>query len=354
MDDASLLPVLPWTLAAVATVLVVALGVPAGGPRAARRASRPSPVASRIGALLAGLAAVAVLVASRVGSDSPLDNPVPALVVGLGWPGLLLLPGLVGLVRRRRGEQDDADPHALPDARPAALAAVAVVGYLVLPVSPLEPRTVGTAVAAYALVMAAAGIALGRRVAGSRLEVLGLLARWGGLGRALPSWAAPRGALAVLAVVLGGAWAERYERSSSWVAGLPTPADTLLLLLGALVLAGAGALVLHAATRAGGAPGTAAAVLLPLALATAAAGAARRALISAQLLADQAAGPRPLDPDPLGIVGGQLLALGLVALGGALSGVVLARRMGEETARLPGVAVLLALTAVSAAVVLQA
>lgn len=352
MEDASLLPVLPWTLAAVATVLVAALSIPPGGPRPAHLRSGPSPVAHRTVALLAGLAAVAVLVVSRAGPDSPLDNPVPALVVGLGWPLLLLLPGLVGLARRRR-DQDAADPGALPDARPAALTALAVVGYLVLPVSPLEPAAVGTAVAAYALVVAAASIAAGRRAVAERLEVLGLLAQWASLGRALPRWAAPRGALAVLAVVLGGAWAERYERSGSWVSGLPTRVDTLLLLVGALVAAGAGAAVLHRATRTGAA-GTAAAVLLPLALATAAAGAARRALISAQLLADQAAGPRPLDPDPLGIVGGQLLALAVVLLGGALSSAVLARRMGEETARLPGVAVLLALTAVSAAVVLQA
>jgi hypothetical protein len=351
-ESATVLPVLPWTMAAVATALVVALSVPPGGPRAATLGSGPSPVAARgPAALLAGLAVLALLVA-RAGPAGQLDNPVPAVVVGLGWPLLLLAPGLAGLARRR---PEPAVPmSARGDVRPAVLAALAVVGYLVLPVTPTSPAAVGTAVASYVLVVVAASVALGRQAVAQRLEVLGLLARWAALGRDLTRWAAPRGALAVLAVVLGGAWAERYERSTRWTEGLPSRTDAVLVLAAAIALAAAGAALLHLATRHGGGTGAAAAVLLPLALATAVAGAARRALISAQLLLDQVAGPRPLDPDPLGIAGGQLLALSLVLLGGGLSAAVLARRMGEETARLPGVAVLLALTGVSAAVVLQA
>lgn len=349
-EAAAVLPVLPWLLAAVATVLVVALSVPPGGPRAATALSAPSLIASPWGAGIAVLAVVAALIVSRTGADTALDNPVPALVIGLGWPLLLTLPAAWGLLRRR---PDAPGPAGAPDARPAVLAALAVVAYLTLPFAPTEPLAVGTAVTAYAVVVGAACVALGRRAAAERFEVLGLLAQWGAVGRALPRWAAPRGALAVLAVLLGGAWAERYERATSWVEGLPTRADTLLLFVAALMLAAAGAAALHLATRRGGSTGTAAAVLLPLALATAVAVVARRALISAQLLVAQATGPRPLDTDPLGIVGGQLLALGLVALGGALSSAVLARRMGVETARLPGVGVLLALTGISAWVVLQ-
>jgi hypothetical protein len=116
----------------------------------------------------------------------------------------------------------------------------------------------------------------------------------------------------------------------------------------ALGLASVGAAALQRAIGGG-----AAAVLLPLAVATAAAGVLRRALISAQLLADQALGERPVDPDPFGIAGGQALALVLVTLGGGLSAAVLARRAGEGAARLPGVGVLLLLTAASAWVVLQ-
>jgi hypothetical protein len=211
---------------------------------------------------------------------------------------------------------------------------------------------VATAVAAYAVLVVAVAVALGRPAAG-RFEVLGLLARWGAVGRGLPRWAAPSGALTVLAVVLGGGWFERYERSSAWTAGLSDRSTSALGLALSLALAGLGALALHRATRSRGGVGTAAAVLLPLAVATAAAGVLRRALISAQLLADQAAGPRTVDPDLFGVLAGQALALAVVVLGGCLACAVLARRVGEETARLPGVAVLLALTGVSAWVVLQ-
>ena len=350
MDEAvAVLPVLPWTLAAVATVLVVALSVPPGGPRPATLAAGPSPVAGRVGAVLAAIAVAVAVAVARFGPASELDNPAPAAVVGLGWPLLLLVPGLVGLVRpfaRDTGEQDR------DDVRPAALAALAVLGYLVVPYSPLRPAAVATALAAYAVVVVAVAVALGRATAG-RVEVLGLLVRWGAVGRRLPRWAAPRGSLAVLAVVLGGGWFERYERSTEWLAGLPDRSDAAFGLALALVLAGLGAWALHRGTRTRGAAGTAAAVLLPLALATAAAGVLRRALISVQLLADQAVGPRGLDPDPFGVLGGQALALAVVVLGGCLSSAVLARRVGEETARLPGVGVLLLLTAASAWVVLQ-
>jgi hypothetical protein len=348
-DAAGVLPVGPWALAAVATVLVVALSVPPGGPRPATVGSRPGPLAGRVGAVLCLLAPVAAAGVARLGPASELRNPVPALVVGLGWPLLLLLPGLVGLLRRL---PDEATDPPRVDARPAAVAALAVVSFLVLPAAPTRPLAVAVAVAAYALVVAAACVAFGRRPVAERFEVLGLLARWGAVGRALPRWAAPRGALAALAVVLAGGWFERYERTSAWNADLPGSGDTVVGLGTALVLAGLAAAALHRGTRSG-APGTAAAVLLPLALATAAAGVARRALISAQLLLDQAVGGRPVDPDPLGVAGGQALALGLVVLGGALSGAVLARRMGEASARLPGLAVLLVLTGASAWVVLQ-
>lgn len=342
-----MLPVGPWALAAVSTVLVVALSIPPGGPRDASHRAGPSVVSGRVGAALALLLALAALVVARTGPDSDLRNPVPALVLGLGWPLLLLLPGLVGLLRPRRD-----DPDGATDARPAVLAALGVVVWLVVPAAPTRPLTVATAIGAYVLVLLAGAVAFGRGVVAARAEVLGLLARWARVGRALPSWAPPRGALAVLAVVLGGAWFERYERTTAWTAGLPGRAETVVGLVCALVVAGLGAALLHRATRS--VPGTAAAVLLPLALLTAAAGVARRALISAQLLLDQVAGPRSLEPDPFGVAGGQALALALVTLGGALSGVVLARRMGPETARLPGLGVLLLLSAASAWVVLQA
>lgn len=350
MDDAAtLLPVGPWALAAVATVLVVALSVPPGGPRPADVGAAPPPLRSRWAALVAAGAALVLLVVARTGPDSELDNPAPALVVGLGWPLLLLLSGLVGLLRPRLAARDP-EPA---DARPAVAVTLVLAAAFVLPASATRPDLVGTVLAAYALAVLAGSVAVGRAAVADRAEVLGLLASWLAVGRGLPRWAPPRGALALLAAVLGAAWFERYERTASWAAATPDRTDAVAGLTAALALAGAGALALHLATRRRGAPGTAAAVLLPLVAGTALACVARRALISAQLLADQLAGPRAVEADPLGVAGGQALALALVVLGGGLAGAVLARRTGEETARLPGLGVLLALTAASAWLMLQ-
>ncbi|TAL26389.1 MAG: hypothetical protein EPN99_00305 [Frankiales bacterium] len=352
MDDAAtLLPVGPWALAAVATVLVVALSVPPGGPRPADVGAPAPPLRSRWAALAAAVAAVVLLVVARTGPDSELDNPAPALVVGLGWPLLLLLPALAGLLGLVQPTRSPA--AATVDARPAVAVAVVLAGAFVLPDSATRPDLVGTVVAAYALAVLAGSVAVGRAAVTARAEVLGLLASWLAVGRGLPRWSPPRGALAVLAAFLGAAWFERYERTATWAAATPDRTDAVLGLAAALALAGAGALLLHLATRRRGAPGTAAAVLLPLVAGTALACVARRALISAQLLADQLAGPRAVEPDPLGVAGGQVLALALVVLGGGLAGAVLARRTGQETARLPGVGVLLALSAASAWLVLQ-
>lgn len=339
------LPVVPWTLAAVATVLLVALGVPPGGPRVPDLAAGPSPVARALPAAVAVVLAALAVLALRTGPDDAVSNPVPALVVGLGWPLLLALPPLLGPLARRLLPRPADAPH---DVRPAVLTVLAVVAVLTVPGDPARPLLVATAVAAYVLVLVAVAVAFGRRTAG-RVEGLGLLARWGALGPGLARWAPPRGATAVLAVVLGGAWFERYERSSAWTAAPAASTDVVVGLALALAAAAGGAAVLARAV-----PGGAAAVLLPLAFATAVAGVVRRALISAQLLADRVLpGQAVLQPDPLGVAGGQLLALGLVALGGALSAAVLARRLGEGAERLAGVGVLLVLTAVSAAVVLQ-
>jgi hypothetical protein len=84
------------------------------------------------------------------------------------------------------------------------------------------------------------------------------------------------------------------------------------------------------------------------------AGVLRRLLISVQQLADHVgAGAPGIVLEPLGTAGGQGAALALVALGGALAATVLARRVGGGAQRLPGVGVVLAVTAVSASVVLQ-
>jgi hypothetical protein len=342
VDELVVLPVLPWTAAAVGLALVVGVNVPPGGPREGDRRAGPSPVATPLGAALAALIAVVVVLVARLGSDSELDNPVPAAVVGLGWPLLFLAPALAGpLTRRFRPHDEGAD-----DVRLAVPGALAVVAFLTVPLNPTSTTAVGTAVAAYALAVATASVAAGRRTVAARAEVLGLLARWSGLGPALTRWRPPVGAAAVLAVVLGGAWFERFERTTAWQEAVTTRLELGIGLGLAVLLAAALALALARCTRT--APGTAAAVLLPLAAAAVVAGAARRALISAQVLVTDV-----VDPDPLGVIGGQALSVGLVAVGGALAAAVLARRSGPGAARLPGLAVVLAATAVSAAITLQ-
>ena len=347
MDEVALLPVGPWVLAAVATVLVVALSVPPGGPRPADLEAGPGPLARRWVAAVVAAVAVLLVVAARLGPDSELRNPVPVLVVGLGWPLLLLTAGVLGVLRPAAASRPSSD------VRPAVVAALGLGAALAVPVAPTRPDAVALGVAAYALLVVAAAIAFGRAVVAARFEVLGLLARWLAVGRSLPRWAAPRGATAVLVVVLGASWFERYERTAAWTDDLPERGDAVLGLGAGLVLAAAVGGLLHLAVRRRSEPGTAAAVMLPLAAFVVLACVTRRALISGQLLVDMAFGPRPVDPDPLGLVGGQLLALGLVVLGGGLAGAVLARRTGEGSARLPGVAVLLSLTALSAWLVLQ-
>lgn len=329
------LPVLPWTLGALGLVLLVGLAVPprrAGAPSPLTAAG--SPAAGRTGAVL--LAGLLVLLAAgaRLGPAGELDNPVPALVVGLAWPALLVLPAALA----RPGRDGP------PDVRPAVLLALAVVGYLVVAVRPSRPATLAAALAAYGVLVAAVGLAGGRAAVG-RTEVLGLLGRWASLGPRLARWTPPRGAGAVLAVVLAGGWAERLERTERWTAALPgRPAAVVLL---AVCLAGAalGAVGLRPHHRA--------AVLLPLVAGAVLGGGLRRVLISAQVLLQQAGERDQVVPDPLGVDGGQAVALAAVVLGGCLAAAVLARRAGDGPDRLRDLGVVLAVTAVSAAAVLQ-
>lgn len=345
MDDVALLPVLPWTAAACALVLVVALNVPVRDrPRSAVRAGGAWTTGRRAGPVVVTVVA-ALVVLSRTAGDTEVDNPVPALAVGLLWPLVLVLPGLLSPVLRRPAAV--ADDDAVADVRPAVVAAAALVGYLVLSPRATAPEPLGTALAVYAAAIVALGVALGRRAA-ARSEAVGLLSRWAALGPRLVDWVPPRGAAAVLAVVLGGAWAERLQRTTSWADTLPGRSEQVGLLVVAVVLA-----VGATAALAVWGGGHAAPVLLPLAAAAVLAGVLRRVLISAQLLWDIAGAGQPgIDPDPLGVAGGQAASLAVAAVGGVLAVAVLARRVGAGAARLPGTAVVVAATALTAAVTL--
>ena len=338
----AVLPVLPWVGAALLLVLLVALNVPA--PPAGRRALArvPGSYSAHLPVAVAGLVVAALLTAvARFGPRDELDNPVPALVVGLGWPVLFVGPLLWGLARRPAARTNDS-PGAPRDTRPAVVAAAVVVGYLALAPSPSSPRSLAVALPVYVVVLAAVAVALGRDVA-ARTEVLGLLARWSALGPRLVRWHPPRGAAAVLAVVMAGAWAERVGRSMAWAdTGAGRLAEAAML-VACVAVAGLAAVALTSWSD-----GRAAPVLLPLAVAAVVAGVLRRAAISAQLLWDQAgAGSPGVDPDPFGVAGGQAAALAVAAAGGALAATVLARRVPGGSARLPGVGVVLAVTAMT-------
>lgn len=330
----AVLPVLPWTAAALAVVLLVGLQVapPSGGVERTAR-SGASPAGSRLGAVLLGAVLLALAAGARLGPATELENPVSALVVGLAWPALLVLPALLSPLLPR--------PAGGPaDVRPTLPLALLVVGVLVAVPERSRPDVLGALLLGYGVLLLAAGVAGGREAAG-RADVLGLLARWSSLGGRLPRWAPPRGAAAVLVLVLGGAWAERFSRTTAWTEQTPDRAALVVLLAGAVALAAVCAVPLR---RAG-----AAAVLVPLAAGAVLAGGFRRALVAVQLLLP---GPGVL-ADPLGVPGGQGLALGAATVGGCAAAAVLARRSGPGADRLAGLGGVLLASGVTCWVVLQ-
>lgn len=323
----TVLPPLPWTLAAVSLVLLLGLAVP----------TRPTAVAPiRAGGSLfatrwAGAGALAALSAlaatARFGPRSTLDNPVPALVVGLLLPLLVLVPLVVLLVVRPLGRPP------VTDVWPAAPVVLLVGWFLFVSPDRFDPRALAPAIGGYAVVMVAVGLAFGG-AAVQRTEVFGLLARWCSLGPGLASWAPPAGAGAVLGVVLGGAWYERAARS----VGAP---GTGRLLAGSVALALLVAFLLRWRD--------AVPALVPLAAAAVVAGGLRRALISAQLLAQRDG----VVADPLGMIGGQVASLVVVVVGGCAAAAVVARRAGPAADRLAGLAMVAVASALTAFIALR-
>ena len=357
MDDvALLLPIGYSTLALVLVVLAVGLAVPPRGgvvPGEAlpAEAREPVPAGPTGGSPYGGLLTLTVLVVlgatARLGGSVETTNPVSILVVGLG-PFLLLVVPLV--LSPLLGRAAAAGPPVL-DARLAVLPAAATAVFLVLPASSAAPGLVASGLLSYAVVLAAVGVTLGLDGM-RRADALGLLARWAALGPRLGAWAPPRGAAAVVAAVLGGVCAERFERTTFWQNTFPTRTELLAALVVLVLAALALAFALERATRAW--PGTAAAVLVPLLAGAVAGTLVRRAIISAQLLRERVQpGQQSVSVDPLGIAGGQALALVLVGLGASVAAAVLARRVGRGSARLPGLGLLLLATGGIGVLVLQ-
>jgi hypothetical protein len=382
------LPVSPLVTAWVATALVLIVSfawprasgrsVPKAEPEAAAWAGSLSLrwTTRLVGAALLILA----VLAGRLGDNDELDNIAPALIVGSGWPLLVLASVLAGPVWRwvdpwdtlaralARGQSDEASR----DVRPAALVALAWVWYLSAYTDTLEPRSVGTMLALYTVFTVGGCLAFGRRRWLSSAEPLGIVLGWMALfprGR-LADWDPPRGAEALLGVLAGGVLFGAVRRSELW--GDLNTAD------GALLLATLGVLV-SAAAAAGLIAGTAAIARLEQPDTRSAAARAavpavagiivavamdqNRLTTSIQLLPGLLGDPfglgwdlfgrstEGLDPAPFG-TRGLLIAQLTVLLAGYLAGAAILARRARRGARVPvalGLAILANLSVIALA-----
>jgi hypothetical protein len=189
---------------------------------------RPAQVATRsVGVLLL----LAAIVAGRLGSVRELENLAPALVVGVGWPGLVILSSTLGPVWRWLDPWDGVARALVHDAGsskpvrpseasvwPAVLPAAAWTWYLSVFPSPTDPRSIGLALGLYTIWCVGGCVALGRRSWLPRAEVFGLLFGW--LARLprglLRGWEPPRGSEAVLGVLAGGLLFGTIRLSELW------------------------------------------------------------------------------------------------------------------------------------------
>jgi hypothetical protein len=320
-------------------------------------------------------AAVALLalavVAGRLGVDDELDNLAPALIVGAGWPLLVVGSVLVGpvwrwldpwdtIARPFTRAQGDAEPGPV---WPATVVAVGWVWYLSAYEDPLDPRSVGAILAVYTIFTVGGCLAFGRTRWLGTSEPLGILLSWLALlprGR-LTVWKPPRGAEALLGVFAGGVLFGAVRRSELW--------GSLNTVQGAEVVAGAGLvgfcaaaaglllLMAVAAEQLGArAAATHAAVPAVAAIVVAVALDRNRLSTSIQLLPElfgdplgrgwDVFGEPGVDPDPLGTKGLLALQLGLLALGHVVASVVLARHL-ERLSRGPVAFALSALASAS-------
>lgn len=308
------------------------------------------------------LALVVLCIAAGLAGDEGLRNLAPPLVLGVAWPGLLLLSAVAGPVWRWIDPWDstarllrpllgsEPAPPVDGDVRLAVLGALAWTWYLGFHPDPATPRAVGTALAAYTAVTLAGCVALGRRGWLERAEVFGILLRWvAALPRMrLAAWAPPRGAEAVLGVVLGGLLVGRARTSAELVDAVPLLISAPSVVVFAVATGGGALIATRTASTARrlGAEGSVAAALVPGAALTALALVLRRFLVSLQVLPFVAADPfgtgDPLwslgygiDLNPLGNTGGAVVEVALIFLGHLLGALVLRRRAPTWRTRRP-------------------
>lgn len=365
------LPVSPlvsaWAVTAL--VLLAAFLVPQGRPRAhgvsetggtswtGRLSSHQ--LATRLVALVF---LVVCIVAGRLGTEDELENLAPALVVGAGWPLLVLAAVLAGplwrwldpwdTVARALGGNSESPTESV---WPAVVVVLPWVWYLSAYQGTLEPRSVGALLAVYTVFTLGACLVAGRRRWLASGEPLGIILAWLALlprGR-LVGWTPPRGAEALLGVLAGGILFGAGRRSELW-GNLNTNENADLLaavgLLGASA-AGAGLVMGMAAIARIESPaaGPAAARALVPALAgiiVAVAMDRNRLTTSIQLLPDLFGDPlgrgwdlfgraaSGLDVAPFGVRGLLLAQLGVLAAGHVVGAAVQARSL-PRTARVP-------------------
>lgn len=389
------LPVSPAVVATAAALVMVLLwrGL------AARRSAAPSDRAPRGRGAVAGpwlpagrpddaplvpraigvaLLALAIA-AARLGSPRELENIASVLVVGAGWPLLVLASLVVGDVWRRLDPFDTlarlvqplgaaaGPPAAVDDVRAAAPAAVFWIGWLALYPFPLAPRPLGAVMAGYTLAIVAASLLGGRRVV-PRIEavgvVLGLLAAWRRPDRGRP----PRGTALLVGIVGGGALFGALVVSTLGgdLSFLPFAGAWRAAAFAACVLA-AVALVtaLDAAAARRGTPGLASTAAVPAlgGLLVAVALSYYRLTTSVQLLVRHASDPFGTGLDLLGTadlaVTAQPLPLGglvavqvaVLGLGAAAALVVAVRRSPDRARQAPAVAAACTLCTAGALVV---
>ncbi|QZY29964.1 hypothetical protein [Nocardioides coralli] len=318
------------------------------------------------GRVLGVTALVAAVVAGRFGSPEELDNLASSLVVGAGWPLLVLGCLVVGRLWRwldpwdslarllTRGERSQPAEHVWP----AVGVAVGLLWFLSVYPRPLDPRAVGLVLAGYTVLTLAGCLALGRARWLSSGEPVGLVLSWVGLlpRRRLRQWHPPAGAGVLLAVVTAATLFGVFSRTELWTTIAPDTWPVWSGTVGLLASCGLAAGVVVLSGRVSRSAEQRAAVvraLVPVAAAVVLAVALERNrfFTSVQLLPQLLGDPlgrgwevlglsgMTLNPDPLGAAGVVWLQLGLVTAGHVVSAAAAPRPL-EGDDRLPVIAVL--------------
>jgi hypothetical protein len=312
-----------------------------------------------------GVAILALaILAGRLGSQNQLENFAPAVMVGVGWPLLLVASAILGPVWRWL---DPWDGMARPvaslgkpggDVRWAVLPALGWAWFLGAFPRSLDPGVVGLVLGAYSIVTLAGCLALGRRTWLARAEPFGMVFGWLAMlpRRLLSAWTPPRGAEVVLGVLAGGLVFGAIRLSSLWGELNTAPAALLYATVGVVVSGAAFAALLWAASRRAegiGAQGGVVASAVPAigGLAVSLALSRNRLFTSIQLLPGllldpfgRSEEPLSVNPSPLGETG-LVVAQTVVLLAGCLAGAIVLARRAEPGRRAPGMAALCAVAA---------